>query len=389
MEVMDISTDGALVLFDITDAAIAELASRYMGLTIQGIDDKQGLDAVHRARIDVKTRRVSVQKSGKAHREKANAYLKIVLTEEKRVLSLLEPIEDHLSEEENRVVEEVARIKAAAEAAIAAKITGRQNLLFKMGCVWDGTTFSYAGVEIAEKNKVAQASDEQFAELVQVIQSALDEAAEEKAEAARKQAEVEAELKRVASEQAAEKARLELVAKQQREEQERLNRAREEEAARNEQLRKNAEKELAAAQEQIRIEKEALEAEKKRLVDAEANRLKAIEDEKVRIEQEKIRAIEIETAKQEAAAKAIADAEAKAKKDAEAKAAKEEAARLKAERKVARQPDKVKILAFVNTTNASVLAPDVKSDEGKEIVGMFIIGLGSLLNEMAEKAEAL
>lgn len=356
-----------LIVFSVTDAGIAELAERYLPLTIKGIDDKPGFDAVHRARIDIKTRRVSVQKDGKAYREKANIYLKKVLTEEKRVLALLEPIEDHLSQEESRITEEIARIKAEADAREAARIKVRVDQLYKLNCRFDGTNWAYAGVEIAAQNKIAAATDEQFAELVKSIQDAIDEAEEAlrlQEEARLKEQE---RLNKIAEEQALERQRLELVAKQQKEEQDRLEKEREEAAAKIKAEQEEAEKKLAAIQAKIKEEQENIEREKQRIVDAENARIKAIEDAKIKAEQDRIRAEELEKAKKEAAAKALAEAEAKAKADAEAKAKKEAAAKLAAERKEARRPDKAKLMSYIQAINA-VPAPELKTSEGVDIL---------------------
>lgn len=335
-----------LARFNITDTAIAEMSNRYMALTITGINDKAGLDAVHRARMTVKTKRVEVQKTGKALREEANAYLKVVLTEEKRILTMLEPIEDHLQDEESRVTEELARLKAEAEAAITAKITGRHNLLFKMGCsLLDGNTFSYSGVAVAEKNKVATATDEQFAALVQTIQDALDEEVAERAKAEAEKKAEEERLAKVATEQAAEKKRLEA------------------EQARIKKEQDAKEKELVEAQAKLKEQQAELAAAKQKLIDDEAARLKAIADEKARVEQEKVRAAELEAAKKAAAEKALADAEAKAARDKAEAEAKAERARLAAARKAARRPDKEKLTLYVETFNA-IPKPELKTEDG-------------------------
>ena len=376
-----------LAKFNITDPAIAELRERYMKLTVAGIDDKTGLKAVHEARMDIKTRRVAVTKKGKELREEANDYRNRVIAEEKRIISLLEPIEDHLTDQENRVTEELARIKAEEDARKAALVQARVERLYAVNCRFTGATWQYAGVDLATQADIERFSEDQFLELVQNVESAIAEAESIRAEEQRKQAEREAEIARITAEQEAERIR------------------------------------LAAAQKAIDDAKAELEAEKKRLADAEAARIAEAEAEARRKveaikadEEAKIREAEIERARVEAAeaakqvaeaaalkarieaeeaaakkikeaeekaAKAIKDAEekaererierenaqkaaeAQAKKEADLKAKKEAAAKLAAERKAARRPDKDKLQTYLLAMQCNV-EPELKTPEGIE-----------------------
>jgi hypothetical protein len=101
---MDIRNE--LQKFNLADAVIADMAKKYLALTIKDLDDKEGFELVHVARMDVKAKRVEVTKKGKDLRAEANAYNKAVLDEEKRIIGLLAPIETHLETEENRITDE-------------------------------------------------------------------------------------------------------------------------------------------------------------------------------------------------------------------------------------------------------------------------------------------
>jgi len=105
----------ALQKFNIADTAIMELSDRYMVLKTNGLDDKKAFDAVHEARMDVKGRRVEVEKTRKELKEEALKYGRAVDAEAKRITALLAPIEDHLQAEEDKVTNERARIKKEAE----------------------------------------------------------------------------------------------------------------------------------------------------------------------------------------------------------------------------------------------------------------------------------
>jgi uncharacterized FlgJ-related protein len=101
-----------LVKFNVTDAAIAQMAERYMKLTINGLEDTEGFKAVHVARMDVKGRRIEVEKTRKSLKEEALRFGKLVDGEAKRITALIAPIEEHLQSEEDKIQAEKDRIKA-------------------------------------------------------------------------------------------------------------------------------------------------------------------------------------------------------------------------------------------------------------------------------------
>jgi chromosome segregation ATPase len=105
------------VKFSLADARIAELETEYAGLTIAGVEDKDGYRDVHKARMVVKGYRVEVEKTRKLLKSDALEYGRKVDAEAKRLTALLAPIEDRLSEEETRIDNEKREIAAAAEKA--------------------------------------------------------------------------------------------------------------------------------------------------------------------------------------------------------------------------------------------------------------------------------
>lgn len=115
------SSDQLLIKFSPADTAIAEMRSMYMDLTVDGIDDKEGLKVVHEARMTVKSHRVAVEKKRVELKKDALEFGRKVDAEAKRLTALLEPIETHLATEEQRIDDEkeairnLARMKAEAE----------------------------------------------------------------------------------------------------------------------------------------------------------------------------------------------------------------------------------------------------------------------------------
>jgi septal ring factor EnvC (AmiA/AmiB activator) len=198
-------------------AAIAELNKRYMPLEIKGVEDKEGFTAVHEARMDIKSRRVEVTKVGKGLREDATAYNKAVIAEEKRIIGLLEPIEDHLQSEEDRINEEKERIKNAARLAEEARIKAREDRLFAAGMTKTDTAYVALTFNLPFA-LMAAANDEQFDTLCKAVEEAVQadrikrEAEAKELEALRiKAAEQQAELDRIAAEQKAEEDRLKKI----------------------------------------------------------------------------------------------------------------------------------------------------------------------------------
>lgn len=97
-------------------AKVAEIEEK--NLTITGIDDKEGYDAVHKARMELVRTRTSIQKVGKALRDDATKFAKSVIAREDELISLLSPLEEKLTaqqktiDDEKKAIEEEKRIAA-------------------------------------------------------------------------------------------------------------------------------------------------------------------------------------------------------------------------------------------------------------------------------------
>lgn len=125
----------ALKEYNVPDAAISKYREDFMSLSVNGVDDKEGYDLCHSARMEVKGKRVEVEKTRKKLKEDALEYGRAVDKEAKRITALLEPIENYLLSQEKIVDDEKARIKAEAEAKEAARIQARIDKLFAFDCV--------------------------------------------------------------------------------------------------------------------------------------------------------------------------------------------------------------------------------------------------------------
>lgn len=109
--------DVGVVKYDITDAAIAEMGEKYMGLTVKDPTDEAGFKAVHNARVIVKSKRVEVEKMRVGLKADALSYGRLVDTEAKRITALLAPIESHLIGQERIVTDEKKRKEQEAQEA--------------------------------------------------------------------------------------------------------------------------------------------------------------------------------------------------------------------------------------------------------------------------------
>lgn len=248
-----------------TDAAIAKMAESYMPLTIKGVEDTNGYKLVHAARMDVKARRVEVEKLRKELKADALEYGRQVDSEAKRITALLTPIEDHLAKQEEayeaakEAIRNAERLKAEAEAkakaeAEAARLKAEQE----------------AAVEKLriEREKLEAERRAMEAELAKIEAEQAAERARQKAEQDKIDAErraVEAEQKRLAdieaarlrkieeeriAKEAAEKARIETEAR----------------IAREAAAKKAAEEAETKAEEEARLRAEALRPDREKLL---------------------------------------------------------------------------------------------------------------------------
>lgn len=273
---------------NVTESVINGLKEKYLSLTIDGIDDKKGYEAVRAGRIECKNTRVLAKKICEKGREKAIEEQKAWIAKEKEVTGKIAEVEKYLEEQESAIDAEKQRIKDEAARAEQVRIQSRINRL---------QVFGYA----IDYDSVKSMSAEDFEKTVTEVKAEYEKALAEKAEAERLQ----------------------------REEAERMRKEREE----LETLRRQQQEELAK-----------IESEKKAIEDA-----RLAHENKIRREaEEKQRAIDLEKATKAAAEKAKADLLQKQKEDAERKAEADRKATAKAERIERLKPVKQKLVDFAN-----------------------------------------
>ena len=376
--------------YNVTDAAIAKLNTDYMALTVKDVNDDEGYKVVKKARIDIKTHRVDVEKVRVQLKAESLEVGRIIDREAKRITALLTPIEDYLSDQEKIVDDEKARLKAEAEAKEAERIQARIDRLegMGMGLVAGNYKLPY-GEGVAVPVAILKAcTDEQFAQFVSQIQEKKDAEDMRVAREVAERKEKEAALLKVAAEQTAERQRLDaLVFEQAEAERKRLyDIAEESRKALIKERLETAEREKQAAE--IRAEAERVRKEKEEWEAIKAQEARDIAAAKQKVIDDAKHAADIEKAKKEAVERAKVVAEEKAKAEAELRARMEEKARIAAEKKAARAPDKVKILLVADTLDV-IQTPDVKTEEGRAVALAVMLDIAALIKSIREKAEAL
>jgi hypothetical protein len=88
------------------------MSNIYLNLTISDLDNKEEFDQVHSARMIMVAHRTGIDKLRKSSNADAQTFIKNNNSNAKKLLSLMEPIETHLKDEEGKVTKEKERIKA-------------------------------------------------------------------------------------------------------------------------------------------------------------------------------------------------------------------------------------------------------------------------------------
>ncbi len=290
--------DSVIGAFSVADEKISEWSAEFMPLTISDVSDTAALKVVHDARMRIRNARVAVEKKRKELKADALKYGSMVDAEAKRITELLNPIEAHLTAEEDRVNAERERIRLQKIEAARAATQARVDALTAVGCV-----VAYADAQMLKESDY-QAKLAEATETHRVEQERLAAA---EAEQQRLRAEEDARRQAESDRLAAERAELD-----------RIREAQEAEAAN-------------------------LAAERQRLVDEEAAR---------------VRAAEVEQARVEAAEQARIATEQRIAREAEQAKARAEAEAAERARVEALRPDREKLLAVAHAV-AQMAVPSV------------------------------
>lgn len=232
-----------LITYSVTEAAIAEMRSKFMGLRVCGFDDVEGYENCKEARKVVRDARLNVEERRKELKKESLEFGRAVDSRAKDITAKIEAIESHLVSQLRIVDDEKKRREEEAIRAAKAKLNERIELLQTFQ-----TSFNL--------DEIAKLSDESFDELLTHAETRFNAEKRRKAEEAERLRKLEVEAaenaaKLRAAEEAtraaeaeARKARDELIAAQRAEVQAQEKKIREAEEA--ERLRCLAEKQAKA-----------------------------------------------------------------------------------------------------------------------------------------------
>ena len=357
------------ILFSVTEETVKPMVEKYLAMKIAGVDDKTGIAAVRAARQEVRKARTTVDKE----RESAKRYYleegRKIDAAAKQLFAALEPAEEYLVSELDRIDAENQRI---ADEKLDRQLEKRQSLLTEIGGV--PSTVSQQFTPEVIRGMTAERFTA-FCEEMTELNARLAAEAKERAEAE--------ERNRIEKERlAAEREELDRLRKAESERQQAEQKRLAEERRIEEQklASEREEQRRVAAAEQARLD--AQRAEQKRLADEEQARLDA-----QRAEQKR------ESDRIEAERKKLAD-EAEAKRQAELRAIEEkrkaeevEALRIANEKsRAAMLPHRDKVLAYRDALLAVEIPklPAKLADATAAMNGLQAI-IADQLNKVAEK----
>lgn len=326
MEAVEQKIESSLQILDQREAKLIELADKYTGLTIAGVEDKEGYKKVREARIELKKERVAVENDAYDLRESAVKFQKAVVAKEKRLVAIIYKTEKTLQEEEAKYQKALEEIKIKKDREEKERIQNRINSLAKFGRaidLYDATTMP----------------DDKFNELLTQAEidfnAEQDRIAQEKAEAERLRNEEAARLKAEREELARQRAEIEAAQRKA-----------------DLELAERSRKEREWIEEQNRIKAEQL-AERKKL-----------DDEKRKHEEQ----IRLEQAKKEAAERARIEEQERIQREEQEKIERERLAKLEAERQEALKPDKEKLMQYAHEL-MSVPVPVLNHKDAQKLKG--------------------
>ena len=169
--VVDLSSP--LTIYNATEAAIAEIKKNYLGLTIAGVDDKDGYKAVAEGLRIVVGLRNKVDKRRQELKRHIDNGSKHILTE-------LAPVETALKLQKDRIDKELERIKQEKEEAERLAFVARTQKLFDIGFTFNGSIY-VLGLLFVSPTQVKESSEADWAKFIADGEAVAKQIADQKA----------------------------------------------------------------------------------------------------------------------------------------------------------------------------------------------------------------
>jgi hypothetical protein len=226
--------------YNVTDSTIEKLKADYMEIKVESPEDKLNYTLAKTARSEIKSLRVQVEKKRKELKEESLNFGRCIDSEAKRIISLLEPIENHLLSQEKIVDDEKER-----------KILEKQKQDQRRDELY--LKFQVIGVQI-ERNQIMSLTDDEVEDLEKQYEEKRNEMLKAQEE------------NRKLLEAQQEKARIEEQIKREKEIEERVKKETEEkikreleQKAKNEELKKQKQLEETKKQEDLKPDVEKIQ----------------------------------------------------------------------------------------------------------------------------------
>jgi len=141
--------------YDTVIPAVEELKSQFMSLAIVDINDKENYEKVKEGIKFIISKRTAIEEKRKELKADSLAFGRAVDARAKEIVSLINPIEEHLKAQKLKIDEEIESIKRQGEERRQAIIMARHNKLLEIG-------FSLVGNEYTWTNPNNQLDGECF-----------------------------------------------------------------------------------------------------------------------------------------------------------------------------------------------------------------------------------
>jgi hypothetical protein len=136
-----------LVKQNVTEQVIGMLKSKYSGMKLKSLDDKEGYLAIKEARKEVRSVGILTEKICEKGREDAIRIQRLWLGKQKEVLAKISEVQDPLDAEIKKYEDEENRKETERKQKIEDAYIGRQQELNKMGTKYEGGKFILEGGE--------------------------------------------------------------------------------------------------------------------------------------------------------------------------------------------------------------------------------------------------
>lgn len=122
-----------LEAFEEKKAKLSKLANTYAGLTIQGIEDKEGFKRLSDARKELKKHRLEISNQGKEIISSWNIVKNEISSKQEELINIIKPIEDKLYQKEQEIEKENEKIKLEQKLAEDKKVQAKVDAFAKVG----------------------------------------------------------------------------------------------------------------------------------------------------------------------------------------------------------------------------------------------------------------